>query len=43
MDHNIPLDAAPSVALFFTANAFGAWPSPYEAGLPASFPAYCSL
>ena len=40
--HEIPLDAAPSVAAFFTANAYGAWPSPYAAGLPASFPAYCA-
>jgi len=40
--HNIPLDAAPSVALFFAANPYGAWPSPYAAGLPASFPSYCS-
>ncbi len=40
--HKIPLDAAPSVAAFFTANAFGAWPSPYASGLPASFPAYCA-
>ncbi|MBA3462047.1 MAG: hypothetical protein H0T46_18955 [Deltaproteobacteria bacterium] len=39
--HKIPLDAAPSVAAFFTANPYGAWPSPYAAGLPASFPAYC--
>jgi len=39
--HNIPLDAAPSVAEFFTANGFGAWPSPYANGLPQSFPAYC--
>ncbi|MFT3692163.1 MAG: hypothetical protein QM831_03415 [Kofleriaceae bacterium] len=40
--HNIPLDAAPSVATFFTANPFGAWPSPYaSAGIPASFPSYC--
>ena len=41
--HAIPLDAAPSVAAFFAANAFGAWPSPYANGLPASFPSYCSL
>ncbi len=41
MGHKIPLDAAPSIAAFFTANAFGAWPSPYASGLPASFPAYC--
>ena len=41
--HAIPLDAAPSVAAFFVANGFGAWPSPYASGLPASFPAYCSL
>ncbi len=40
--HAIPLDAAPSVAQFFTANGFGAWPSPYASGLPASFPAYCA-
>lgn len=39
--HMIPLDAAPSVATFFAANGFGAWPSPYAQGLPASFPAYC--
>lgn len=40
--HSIPLDAAPSVATFFTANGFGAWPSPYVAsGLPATFPTYC--
>ncbi len=39
--HAIPLDAAPSVAEFFTANPYGAWPSPFAAGLPASFPAYC--
>ena len=43
MGHSIPLDAAPSVATFFTANGFGAWPSPYENGLPASFPSYCAL
>lgn len=40
--HEIPLDAAPSIATFFTANGFGAWPSPYASGLPASFPAYCA-
>jgi hypothetical protein len=41
--HEIPLDAAPSVDAFFTANPFGAWPSPYAAsGLPASFPSYCA-
>ena len=40
--HEIPLDAASSVDLFFTANPFGAWPSPFAAsGLPASFPSYC--
>ena len=40
--HKIPLDAAPSIAAFFSANAFGAWPSPYVVGLPATFPAYCA-
>lgn len=43
MGHAIPLDAAPSVAAFFDANPWGAWPSPYASGLPAGFPAYCSL
>jgi predicted esterase len=43
MGHRIPLDAAPSVVMFFDANVFGAWPSPYADGLPASFPAYCAL
>lgn len=41
--HEIPLDAAPSVLEFFLANPYGAWPSPYATGLPASFPAYCRL
>jgi predicted esterase len=40
--HQIPLDAAPSVDAFFTANPYGAWPSPYTAGIPSSFPAYCA-
>lgn len=40
--HKIPLDAAPSVAAFFSANGFGAWPSPYASGLPATFPSYCT-
>ena len=40
--HAIPKDAAPSVAAFFTANPFGAWPSPYTNGLPTGFPAYCT-
>ena len=39
--HSIPLDAAPSVAQFFGAHGFGVSPSPYAAGLPASFPSYC--
>lgn len=43
MGHEIPLDAAPSIDAFFTANPYGAWPSPYEAtGLPAGFPPYCA-
>lgn len=41
--HDIPLDAAPSVAAFFAANGFGVSPSPYAAGLPATFPSYCAL
>ncbi|HET9989976.1 MAG TPA: hypothetical protein VFQ65_15705 [Kofleriaceae bacterium] len=43
MGHAIPLAAAPSVAAFFVANPWGAWPSPYANGLPASFPSYCAL
>jgi poly(3-hydroxybutyrate) depolymerase len=43
LGHAIPLDAAPSVAAFFAANGYGAWPSPYAAqGLPTSFPTYCA-
>lgn len=41
--HDIPLDAAPIVVEFFAAHPFGTSPSPYADGLPASFPAYCSL
>jgi hypothetical protein len=42
MGHSIPVDAAPSVAKFFSDNAFGQWPSPYQAsGLPSGFPSYC--
>jgi len=42
MGHSIPVDAAPSVAKFFSDNAFGQWPSPYQAsGLPSGFPTYC--
>jgi predicted esterase len=41
--HTIPLDAAPSVLEFFAAHPFGTDPSPYAAGLPASFPDYCAL
>jgi predicted esterase len=43
MGHNIPTDAAPSVAQFFQANGFGVYPSPYVNGLPATFPTYCTL
>jgi predicted esterase len=43
MGHAIPTAAAPSVALFFQANGFGVYPSPYASGLPASFPTYCML
>lgn len=41
--HEIPRDVGPSVAAFFAANGFGAWPSPYASGLPSTFPAYCAL
>lgn len=40
--HEIPLDAAPSVAAFFAAHGYGVTPSPYAGGLPASFPGYCA-
>ncbi len=36
-----PSDLSRMNAAFFTANGYGAWPSPFAAGLPASFPAYC--
>ncbi|MBA3395005.1 MAG: hypothetical protein H0T89_20330 [Deltaproteobacteria bacterium] len=39
--HAIPRDAAPSITAFFEAHPFGAWPSPYEDGLPGAFPMYC--
>ena len=41
--HEIPLDAASSVATFFKAHRFGTSPSPYNNGLPAGFPSYCAL
>ena len=41
--HMIPTDAAPSVWLFFQANGFGVYPSPYANGLPSTFPTYCTL
>ncbi|MDQ3341894.1 MAG: hypothetical protein M4D80_42650 [Myxococcota bacterium] len=40
--HEIPLDAAPSVAAFFAAHGYGVTPSPYAGGLPATFPSYCA-
>jgi predicted esterase len=40
--HTIPRPAGASVLQFFADNAYGRWPSPYEAaGLPGGFPAYC--
>jgi predicted esterase len=42
MGHTIPA-AASSVWTFFQAHAFGTNPSPYQHGLPAGFPAYCTL
>ena len=41
--HTIPTDARTSVRDFFAAHPFGAQPSPYAAGLPATFPSYCAL
>ena len=40
--HEIPRDAAASVLAFFEAHGFGSSPSPYAAGLPATFPSYCA-
>jgi len=40
--HVIPTDAATAVWQFFVDHPWGADPSPYEAGLPASFPSYCA-
>ncbi len=42
-DHTIPPGYGPSVANFFFAHPFGTQPSPYVDGLPADFPADCSL
>jgi poly(3-hydroxybutyrate) depolymerase len=41
--HSIPADAAPNVVKFFLDHPFGTNPSPYASGLPAGFPAYCTL
>lgn len=41
--HVIPTDARGSVWVFFQEHPFGTDPSPYETGLPGSFPDYCLL
>jgi predicted esterase len=43
MGHVIPTGAVDSVRQFVADHPFGAVPSPYAGGLPASFPAYCGL
>jgi predicted esterase len=43
MGHDIPTDATGSVRQFFEDHPYGTVPSPYVGGLPAGFPAYCSL
>jgi predicted esterase len=41
--HSIPTDARQAVREFFAAHPFGVRPSPFAAGLPATFPSYCGL
>ena len=41
--HTVPSGYGASVANFFFAHPFGTEPSPYAEGLPADFPADCSL
>jgi predicted esterase len=41
--HTIPTGAVASVWRFFQDHPYGTDPSPYESGLPAGFPSYCSL
>jgi predicted esterase len=41
MGHRIPTEALPSVWRFLQDYPFGVNPSPYAAGLPPGFPAYC--
>lgn len=41
--HMIPSDIPASTWQFLKAHAFKTKPSPYAAGLPASFPAYCKI
>lgn len=43
MGHTIPIAARPSVWEFLQAHPFGTVPSPYAAGLPPTFPEYCTL
>jgi predicted esterase len=43
MGHTIPMGIGASTWQFFQDHAYGADPSPYAGGLPASFPAYCAL
>jgi poly(3-hydroxybutyrate) depolymerase len=41
--HMIPANMAPSTWQFLKAHPFKTKPSPYTAGLPASFPSYCKI
>ncbi len=41
--HTIPQDGVPSSVDFLLAHPWGQVPSPYENGLPDSFPDYCAL
>lgn len=41
--HQIPATATDSVVQFFFDHPYGTNPSPYAAGLPSTFPSYCTL
>ena len=41
--HTVPADGRAPAYEFLKAHPFGERPEPYEKGLPADFPAYCTL
>ena len=43
MGHTVPASGRDSAYKFLQDHPFGVSPEPYEKGLPAGFPSYCSL